>query len=195
MTRETVYFFSDETGSNTRGRYFLVAGFASSRYRLWTRDDLLHVERVSMKNKRAWNETKVLAQRTRYIRDVLRIQHLQSRLFYATYRDNGRQTWTCTADAICLAVKRFAPNGHAIIKHQGFEYGAREKLRESLDPLGISYEIQPANQLKHAEIRLADALCGYLRTCQDGTPEMADRFDPPPEWLVDLKNEAPSSRD
>ena len=70
---DNLFIFSDEAGLHTGGRYFVVAGVACAKYRLWLKDNLEHIERVSGKEKKDWHATKNQVQRIRYIEQALRI--------------------------------------------------------------------------------------------------------------------------
>lgn len=188
---ETAYFFSDETGLHSAGRYFLVVGVAFTKYRQWIADDLHHAERVSCKGKQDWKGTKNIHQRIRYISEVLQIERLRGTVFYAAYENNKKEYWTYTVDALSMAIQRFAADRHSIVRHQGFNFKSREKLKKAMSDAGCSFEIQSGSQQKRAEIRLADALAGYLGMSMYGDSTTAGYFPDVPEWFVDLKHEAP----
>lgn len=187
---ETVYFFSDESGLHTGGRYFLVAGAVFGTHRTWMKQQLEHAERVSCKGKQDWKGTKLLSQRVRYISEVLKIKNIQGTIYYAAYRNNNRDYWRCTTDALVRAIGRYAAGRHCIVRHQGFNAKTRMKLHEALRCAGVDYEIQSGSE-KRAEIRLADALCGYISLMQINESKTVSVFPEIPGWFVDLKNEAP----
>lgn len=188
---ETAYFFSDETGQHSGGKYFLMAGVAFTKYRKWIADDLHLAERVSMKGKQDWKGTKNIEQRIRYIQEILSIDNLQGSVFYSAYENHDKQYWDYTVDALTRAVGRFGANRHSIIRHQGFNYRSREKLKAALAVSGYSYEIQSGSQEKRAEIRLADALSGYIGLVRFSGAQTASYYPDIPAWFVDLKHEAP----
>lgn len=189
--QQTAFYFSDETGAHTGGRCFLVGGVAMLNRRLWTRDQLVQVERVSGKDTKDWHDTKNPVQRRRYIEEVLKIDALNGAVFSSEYRDNGKRYFDCTVDALTRAIERFGQHRHNIIIHQGFAYGARQKLKTELKKLGCSFDIQPGNQDRRPEIRLADSLCGYLAMMRDPGNRHASAFPNVPEWFIDLKTKPP----
>jgi hypothetical protein len=191
--QQTAFYFSDETGAHTGGRYFLVGGVALISHRLWTRDQLLQIERVSGKDKKDWHATKNPLQRRRYIEEVLKIEALRGAVFHAEYRDNGKNYFDCTVDALVSAIATYGEDRHNIVVHQGFAFAARTRLARALERQGHSYEIQPGNQNKRVEIRLADALCGYVGMMSDPDNVYANAFPELPEWFVDLKKRSPPS--
>lgn len=173
------------------GRYFVVAGVAIMKHRILTRDQLSQAERVSSKGKQDWKGTKNLQRRIRYIETVVKIPELTGAFFYACYENNERKYWEYTVDAIRLAILRFGQDRHCIVRHQGFNYRTREKLREALAELDYSFEIQTGST-KSVEVRLADGICGYLGLMLfNGDSQQASYYCAVPESFVNLKNEAP----
>lgn len=102
----TMYLFSDETGAHTGGKYFIVAGVAFGSYRNWNRQDLLKAERVSLKERKDWADTKNPYQRIRYIEIILGLTGLQGRVFFACYR-NTKDYWDLTVETLDAAMHHF----------------------------------------------------------------------------------------
>ena len=189
---DNAYYFADETGSHSGGRYFLVAGVALSKYRLWVKDELEQAERASGKGKQDWKGTRHVPHRVNYIERVLAMENLRGTFFYAEYTNNRKEYWAYTVEALVLAITRFGKDRHNIVRHQGLNFKSRQKLKQALARSGYSIEIQSGSE-RRAEIRLADALSGYLGLVRhnSGSRSAAD-FPNVPEWVVNLKNEAPS---
>jgi hypothetical protein len=181
----TAYFFSDETGQHTGGKYFVVAGIALTKYRKWIVDDITHAERASGKGKQDWKGTKNVAIRSDYIERVLNIENLNGSVFYAAYEDNQKQYWDYTVDALARAIQFFAPDEHCIIRHQGFNHKTREKLKASLAISGASFEIQTGD-IKRSEIRLADALAGFIGVVKYSGTDSANYYPDVPGWFLNL---------
>jgi hypothetical protein len=189
---DTAYYFADETGTHSGGRYFLVAGVAFTKYRLWMKDELEHAERASGKGKQDWKGTKHAGIRADYIQRVFDIEHMRQSMFYAEYLNNGKEYWSYTVDTLDRAIRRFGEGRHNIVRHQGLNYKSREKLKGELKNAGYSVEIQSGSE-KRAEIRAADGLAGYLGLVKHNPENPAIRHYPNvPAWIVDLKNEAPA---
>lgn len=189
---DKAYFFSDETGSHSGGRYFVVVGVAFTQHRLWIRDDLEQVERACGKGKQDWKGTKNLSHRIDYIERVLEIQHLQGTVFYAEYLNNKKEYWSYTVDALTLAIQRFGVGRISLIRHQGFNAKTRQKFKASLRSCGCEFEIQSGSD-KRAEVRLADALCGYVGLVKHNADnESANYYPNMPDWFIDLKTKPPT---
>lgn len=188
---DNAYFFSDETGQHSGGRYFLVVGVAFAKYRKWITDDLHAAERTSDKGKQDWKGTKNPVCRINYIERILQIEALKGTVFYAAYENHEKEYWDYTVDALALGIQRFGRTCHSIVRHQGFNYRTREKLKAALIDTGCSYEIQTGSKEKRAEIRLADALAGYVGLVRFNRSATANHYPQPPDWFVDLKHEAP----
>lgn len=187
----TAYLYSDETGTHTKGRYFLVAGVVLTRHQKWIADQLAFAERISGKGKQDWKGTKNYKNRVRYIEEALDIENLKGTVFYATYPENQREYWAYTVDALSRAVCRFGIDRKTLMRHQGFNYQTRGKLKGALKEMGRDFEIQTGSD-KRAEIRLADAVCGYLGLLLfNADSPVANAYPAVPDWFIDLKHEAP----
>jgi hypothetical protein len=184
---DSAFYFSDETGQHSGGRYFLLAGVAFTRYRKWIADELLHAERASGKGKQDWKGTKHLGHRIDYIRRLLQIEAMRGSVFYACYERNEREYWTYTVDALLRALAFFGSGRRNIVRHQGFNYRSREKLRAALVGTGLEVHIESGNKEKRCEIRAADALAGYLGLMKYGSTETSNYYPDVPDWLVNLR--------
>jgi hypothetical protein len=185
---ETVQIYSDETGLHTGGKYFLIGGVIFEKTRRWTRHQLLHAESVSLKGKKDWHATKNQAQRVKYIETITDIAELRGCVFHDCYRNNAKNYWSMTVDSLDRALTRFSCQQAAIVFHQGFNSGSRNKLQKDLRERGHDVSVASANQENLPEVRLADAVCGYLGVLES-RGRIANAYPDCPEWLVDLKQE------
>ena len=105
--------------------------------------------------------------------------------------NNRREYWAYTVEALVLAITRFGKDRHNIVRHQGLNFKSRQKLKQALAGSGYSVEIQSGSE-KRAEIRLADALSGYLGLVRHN-PDSRSASDFPnvPDWIVNLKKRSP----
>jgi hypothetical protein len=157
----------------------------------WIADQLHHAERISNKGKQDWKGTKNVNQRVRYIEEISQIKNLEGTVFFATYPDNQQEYWDYTVDALSMAIQRFGEDRRCFVRHQGFGYKTREKLKAALAVTGFDFEIQTGSE-KRAEIRLADAICGYLGLTQfNADSKNVNAYPAMPSWFIDLKNKAP----
>jgi hypothetical protein len=184
----TAYLYSDETGNHTGGKYFTVAGVVFATNRKWNRHDLLQAESVSMKEKKDWHSTKNIAQRIKYIEVVLQMPDLQGRVFYCTCRNNQKNYWELTVDSLELAIKQLCDGCVTLVHHQGFNASTRDKLRKDLKARGLDVKVIPGDQSIKPEVRLADALCGFIGVHEGGGPLCA-KYPELPAWFVDLKKQ------
>jgi hypothetical protein len=121
---------------------------------------------------------------------VIAIENVRGTVFYSEYLNNQKEYWAYTVDALVRAIHCFGNGRHSIVRHQGFNYKSREKLKSSLADSGHSFEIQSGSE-KRAEIRLADGLAGYLGLVKHSGSATADHYPNVPDWFMDLKHEAP----
>lgn len=155
--------YTDETGTHTAGRYFVVAGIALDAYHGKTRDALLKAETNSGKEKRDWRKS-TPSMRVRYLDEALVIEFLHSRVFFQIYRQIGKgEFFERTADTLAGAAEHFGGTGYrrVLAAHEGFTVGGRVKLQQLLDSRG-NFEVRSGSFGARPEIRLADALCGLL---------------------------------
>ena len=186
-----VYFFSDETGSHTGGRYFIVAGVVFENYRKWNRHALLHAESVSLKGKLKWSDTTNHAQRIKYLQVALNLDELRGRIFFGRYTDTNKgKYWTHTLDSLSEAMCTFAAGRCCAVHHQGLNAGSRDRMKKDLRSRGFDAHVHPADQSLRPEIRLADALCGYLGICCDPDHKMINAYPERPDWFVETNKSA-----
>ena len=157
----SAYFYTDESGSHTRGRYLVIAGIALVGHHNAVRAHLYAAEEQSRKGKRCWAGTDARINAD-YLSRALDTELLAGRVFYQRYR-NASPTWDNTVDALALALKRFGDRGRrCILAHEGFGSGTRKKLERALR--GLVAEVRSGQSERRPEIRLADPQCvNYIR--------------------------------
>lgn len=188
---ERVFFYSDETGHHSGGRYFIVAGIVVAAYHKLIRQQLVEAERISGKGKLDWHGTKDRRDRRRYLELALDIPQLRGRVFFRAY-ENTQEYWSCTAKALGEAVSLFGREKQCIIAHEGFTHSGREKLKRSVKASG-RFEVR-AGDFKEPLIRLADCLAGFLALVKFGDPKKADFLGGLDyDWFIDLGKKSPSS--
>ena len=164
-----LYCYVDETGQDTQGELFIVSVVVTEE----ERDELLslceEVEKTSGKGKVKWNEARH-HKRLNYIRRVLREPAFKRKLNFAIYRDSQ--------DYLPLTVLTIA---RAIVAREWRTYN----VSVLIDGLPRSLRGWVGSELRHfhiqvrkvrgvrkdeanALIRLADAVCGFVRAAKKG---------------------------
>jgi hypothetical protein len=188
---DTAYFYSDETGSHTKGRYFLVAGVVLTRHQKWIADQLHHAERVSGKGKQDWKRREERQDSDSLPGGGRRYHGPSWGRVYRSFPQNEQNYWDYTASTLSSALPLFGAGRMNYVRHQGFNFRTREKLKGDLECSGCAFQIQTGSE-KRAEIRLADAICGFLGlTLFNADSPTAKLYPAMPDWFIELKNEAP----
>ncbi|MBI3242331.1 MAG: DUF3800 domain-containing protein [Chloroflexi bacterium] len=171
------YYYVDETGQDTKGQLFIVAVVVAGQYLEDWRKACEEIEKQSRRGRRKWMRT-TPDRRLVYIRLALQKPLFAGRLTFARHADS-RDYDSLTTQTIALAVKQTGNESHNVIvvdalpKEQWQDYSRRirrwgakvEKVR------GVRREENDAL------IRLADAVCGFVREAHEGRAEMKALFD------------------
>jgi len=173
-----LFCYVDETGQDTRGELFIVSVVTASR----ERDQFLQVceaiEQETGKGRVKWIKT-AYDQRIAYIRRVLDMSIFRGKLSFAVYRN--------TQDHVSLTVLTIA---RAIWGTHETDY----KATIFIDGLSRTQERTVGNRLRQrgvhtkkvrgvkkddndALIRLADAVCGFVRAAIERQSAMEELFE------------------
>ena len=170
---QKLYCYVDETGQDTRGMFFIVSVVVMGNEREELRRKLNEIEKSTGKGKVKWTAAEDKA-RVAYMREVLKTQIFKGKLvysFYANTTDYLPRTVLTTARAITTKV--IGPYKATIL----IDGLPRSKVRwfgKELRHLAIRTKKVRGIQKEESEplIRLADALCGFVRTAISGREEI-----------------------
>jgi hypothetical protein len=189
---QRIRFYSDDSYShNGKPKQFhiVVAGFALSADRENIRKALAAAEQLSKKGLVDWNKSPA-QMRERYIDAVLAIPGLHGRIFYLAVDSlpmprHGEPR----LQALNSAIGRFTTGD---CHHQMFPEGMRQSrqrhaLRKALIVCGCErVTVETAQFVMDPEVRLSDALAGYIRgELYRGDGERA-KLTNLPDWFLDL---------
>jgi hypothetical protein len=165
--------YVDESGQDTRGDLFIVSVVITEREREQVCQICEDIERASRKGTRKWAKT-TYERRLAYIQQVLSQPILVGKLNFAVYHDS--------VDYPALTVQTVA---QALIATGATEYKATvfvDGLPRALEHMvGLQLRQQGINAKKVrgvkkdeniALIRLADAVCGFVRDAGEGQSAM-----------------------
>jgi len=173
-----IYCYVDESGQDTQGLYFVVSVVVTGE----ERDNVLlmleKIERETGKNKLKWTRA-TFERRRAYIERVLKIDALHGKLQFAFYRN--------TRDYFGLTIKTISQT-LAMVDEQNYKATV---LIDALPPKHAiivsrvlhksGVQVKKVRGVKHDEndalIRLADAVCGFVRNAYEGQVEMKKLFD------------------
>ena len=161
--KQKLYCYVDESGQDTKGKWFLVAVVLLAKNKDKIESELQIIEQQSGKFKTKWHRSKH-HQRVKYFDAVTNIPELKHSLYYSIYTNS-----TLFADLIALTTVK-AINAQNINNYQtqividGLRKNLEKQFAASVRKLGIkTTKIKGARDESDPIIRLADALAGLLR--------------------------------
>lgn len=166
---QRLFIYVDETGQDTLGKFFLVSIVITDRERESLRGTLEEIEDKSGKGKVKWISAKKNA-RFAYIRKVLKITRLWGKLYYAIYK-NGKNYFPLTVLTTARAITKHAEERYkATIFVDGLPRSKEKWFGAELRHLRIqTKKIRGVKKEEsNALIRLADAVCGFVRAATEG---------------------------
>jgi hypothetical protein len=171
---QKLFCYVDETGQDPRSDFFLVSVIVVEENREALIQLLEGIERVSGKGRRKWMAARS-EQRIIYIQHVLSLHDLKGRLIYAVYpgaTDYLPKTVLTTARAITVHAKT---EYKATIFIDGLPRSLIRKVGPQLRVLEIRTEKVRGvrDEESDALIRLADAICGFVRSARTGKSDFS----------------------
>lgn len=165
---QRIIFYGDDshtpTSRRVKGLDLVVAGIIAQHDRTNLHDHLVEIEQLTQKGRKDWFKTAPRV-RERYIEAVRGLEMI--RVFYCPF-DARIKTEISKAriDTLSAAIKVFT-TGHCEhrIAYEGLKSKPREQLRKALSGMGHARVSAISAQIKEdPEVRLADALAGYIRS-------------------------------
>src|SRR2546428_11432403 len=115
----SVYFFTDETGNQTGGKYFIVAGVALTADVRGTSSNLREIECIKDGiGLMDWHRTRRARTRCRYLCSALSLPSLVGRMFWVRF-EGRRDYYRCTMEALQLAMRHYGGDNFCVIAHEG----------------------------------------------------------------------------
>jgi hypothetical protein len=165
---QKLYCYVDETGQDTKGALFFVSVVIVGQEREQLIPLLETLEHETGKQKRKWSKSRP-GLRHAYIRRVLREESFIGKLYY--HRVSNTQEYTAaTIQATAQAIKKTAPPIYkATILVDGLSRTEERSFARGIRAAGVHTEkIRGATDEADAFIRLADAVCGFIREAEEG---------------------------
>lgn len=178
MTKK-LYCYVDESGQDTRGKLFIVSVVVMAE----ERDELMHlleqIERETGKGHRKWHKAGK-RRRVAYIERILKLEVFRDKLNFALYYDSTEYL-DLTTRAIVSALESTVKAG---------DYKATVLL-DTLPDAQVHWvgTVLRRSRIRLAKvrgvrldensplIRLADALCGFVRDAYEGEKQVRDLFE------------------
>jgi hypothetical protein len=168
MATRRICFYSDDSyvPCGKKHRHFVVAGVALEADRTNVNRYLLDAERHSGKGRSDWHKTRPDSMKARYLEAVLEIDAIRGRVFYYPFDVlHTREFFNARATALGAAITTFTPGDcHHRMFPEGLQGQPREQLKSALRAMGHKLVAAESAQFNtDPEVRLADALAGYIR--------------------------------
>lgn len=165
---QKLYVYVDETGQDTKGRFFLVAIVITERgVKESIRRRLETIEKESGRRLYKWRSTK-FEHKKKYLKQVANIRELKKAIFYAVFKNTTDYldlTGTTISKAILLKKKG---EFQVIVIIDGLSKAGRWFVSRKLRDLGVTRKkVKGARFRSDPFIRLADALAGFLRDYEE----------------------------
>lgn len=172
---QKLYCYVDETGQDTKGRFFLVVVVVAGAATNGTlKKQLLDIERDVGKQRSRWAQNRPHV-RIAYLERVSSLAELKKRVWYAVYH-NTKDYIALTAQAITRALQQIPQRDYRVtLEIDGFKDAELDRVRRALKTAKIRYDkLRGPRDESQVFLRLADAIAGFLRDFQEGQPYTKD---------------------
>lgn len=168
MTTKKFYCYVDETGQDTKGKFFLVTVVVKDQQDVNNLQEQLEGIEKLTKKKLKWSKSSFKT-REKYLLQIAKINKLKGSIFYSVYHDSKEYisltSLTVAKSVLARGERNFAVN----IIIDGLKKKEMEEVRKELKKLKINYrKIRGMKDEQDAILRLADSIAGFLRDCTEG---------------------------
>ena len=175
---EKIYCYVDETGQDTKGDLFIVSVVIVEHERNQVIELCEKIEQKTHKGRVKWIKANY-SKRLDYIRTILQEPAFMGKLNFAVYR-NSRDYLPLTVLTIARSVTALALADYkATVLIDGLPRPQERWVGSELRHLRI--QIRKVRGMRKDEndalIRLADALCGFVRAALEGQAAMRELFE------------------
>ena len=185
LDQRLVCLYLDDSGQQSHGRFFVVAGLAIWRDRAAVSQALRQAEADSGKHQRDWSKT-TESRRVAYLRQACEEPTLRGQIFYHIHRNHSpSQQMGLRGDGVQAAIAAFAAKNQRAIYYEGLTRSNQDILRFDLRRRGLKCEMRNARFDKHAEVRLADSLAAMICKVRFGA-DGANYTSLLCDWFVEL---------
>ena len=167
--KQKLYAYVDESGQDTKGRFFVVGIIVTEENRDRIIKELEAIEQDSGKNNVKWHSARP-HYREKYLTLIAQSSLLKNQAFFDTFT-NSKQYIEMSSFVTARAILRKAKEDYsASIFVDGFNKRELEKFERGLKELRIKKRKLRGvrRDENNALIRFADAICGLIRDVEDG---------------------------
>jgi hypothetical protein len=170
IKKQKFYAYIDESGQDTKGKFFVVSVLILEKNRELILKKLKKIEKESRKKKIKWHKA-YYKYNQKYIEKILNSNLLKENIFFEIFY-NTKEYLKCTAQATSGAVSYKIKNkkNYQIINYlDGFDKKEIDKFKRELKPFNIKSKKSCGvrKDENNAFIRLSDAICGLVRQAKN----------------------------
>jgi len=166
--KKKLYCYVDETGQDTRGVIFIVSVVVAAEEREAAEQRLMRIEKESGKGVRKWTKTN-RERRSAYIARIFEEQLVKGKLLFGVHHDTVDYVGATIRTTARAIEQVSAPAYRATVIIDGLHRSEQRLFAVQLRKYGIEiHKVRGATEQGEIFIRLADALCGFLREALTG---------------------------
>lgn len=178
--KQKLYCYVDETGQDTKGKFFLVTVVLKDQVDIEAlQKKLERIEKSTKKNLLKWTKTPFKI-REQYLLCLAEVKEIKGSIFYSTYQDTKEYIPLISLTVAKSILSKEEENYTATIIIDGLKGKEMDEVRKELKKLKISYrKIRGMKDEQDAILRLADSIAGFLRDYvekQQYTREIMKKF-------------------
>lgn len=161
--------FSDETGQDTKGRFFLVSACVINEKNEKDLEDLLiEIEIKSNKKFRKWKDSSNNVRKV-FLDSFFSSKFPLSSLFYAKYKNSLEYVHLIALTIAQAILKKSGDNYKVKIFFDRINKKCEQEIKNELKKLKIKFKkIRGMKDESFALIRLTDTMCGLIRDYLEG---------------------------
>ncbi len=166
--------FVDESGQDTKGELFIVSIVITQSEYAALEIELERIEEQSGKGKVKWRDAKDAA-RVEYITKILAIDTLFGKLTYSLFHDT-QDYMISTVDAVIRSITFYSAEARVTVFVDGLPKSKTRWFGTELRRRQVA--VKKVRGVRREEssslMRLADALCGFVRAALTGREELEE---------------------
>jgi ribonuclease HII len=179
MTRskkQKLYAYVDESGQDTKGKFFLVSVVIPDSQREECKDRLKRIERESGKGIKKWMKA-TRQQREQYINLIINDGGFKNIGYYSVYQDSLDYVNLTVLTIAKAVLDKAQPPYKATVYVDGLAPSQRQRFATELRKLKVKIrKVRGLRDQSDEFIRLADAIAGFVRDSLEDDPKMKSLY-------------------
>ncbi|MFN8444322.1 MAG: DUF3800 domain-containing protein [Caldilineaceae bacterium] len=169
MSSQKLFCYVDETGQDTKGQLFIVSVVIAQEDREQLIETVEALEQMTGKKSTKWHKTEKSIKAS-FIEQLFHDERFKGTIFCSSYKDaSAYQELTVLTIATAIHAVKPREKYKASIFIDGLQKSEIIVVGAKLRKIGVHTEkVRGVRDESHALIRLADAIAGFIRECNDG---------------------------